>query len=131
MDTNVKERLVAFIEYKGLSKNKFETKCGLSRRYVSNISRSISPEMIKKISLTFPELDMGWILTGEGKMLKDGASDSAPQQPASLTLTGDAVQMFLDMSKTISRQEENIAKLTGMVDRLTGGVEAPKKIANG
>ena len=66
----VKDRLICFIEYKGLSKNKFEKICGMSTRYVSNISKSIQPEMVKKISLNFPELNTGWLLTGEGDMLK-------------------------------------------------------------
>ena len=69
MDSTVKERLIRFIEYKGLSKNKFEDMCGLSKRYVSNISVSIQPDKAKRISLKFPELNMGWVLSGEGEML--------------------------------------------------------------
>lgn len=78
MKGSVKERLISFIEYKHLSKNKFEELCGLSKRYVSNISQSIQPDKIKKISLVFPELNMGWLLTGEGEMLvKENRSKKA------------------------------------------------------
>lgn len=70
-----KDRLIRFIEHKGLSKNKFEKICGLSTSYVSNISQSIQPKMVQKISLNFPELNTGWLLTGEGEMIK-GGSDS-------------------------------------------------------
>lgn len=69
MDAGVKERLIQFIDFKGLSKNKFEELCGLSKRYVSNISVSIQPDKVKKISTTFPELNTGWLLTGNGRML--------------------------------------------------------------
>lgn len=69
MEEGVKKRLIQFIEFKRLSKNKFEELCGLSKRYVSNISVSIQPDKVKKISLTFPELNMGWLLTGEGRMI--------------------------------------------------------------
>lgn len=69
---SVKERLISFIRFKGLSKNKFEELCGLSKRYVSNISVSIQPDKIEKISLVFPELNTGWLLSGEGEMLKEG-----------------------------------------------------------
>lgn len=113
-----------FINYKGLSKNKFEMNCGLSTRYVSNISRSISPAVIKKISLIYPELNMGWVLTGEGEMLRDAINENHPQDK--ITLSGDAMKIFLNMSKTISQQEENISKLTDLVDRLTKE-EPPKK----
>lgn len=70
MESSVKERLICFIKYKGISKNKFEIDCGLSKRYVSNIRVSIQPNVIEKISLVFPELNMGWLLTGIGEMLK-------------------------------------------------------------
>ena len=70
MESAVKQRLIAFISYLGLSKNAFEIACGLSKRYVSNISVSISPSVIEKISLKFPQLNKSWLLTGEGEMLK-------------------------------------------------------------
>ena len=70
MESVVKQRLIAFISYLGLSKNAFEVACGLSKRYVSNISVSISPSVIEKISLKFPQLNKSWLLTGEGEMLK-------------------------------------------------------------
>ena len=127
MCKTVKERLVAFIEFKGLSKNKFETICGLSRRYVSNISKSIQPEMAEKISLKFPELNMGWILTGEGEMLKDNSSVEVP----GIFVPQELVRMFTNMSEAARIQEENIAKLTQIVDRLTGGAEEPKKESAG
>ena len=76
MGSDVKTRLIQFIEHKGISKNKFEQLCGLSTRYVSNISVSIQPDKIKKISLVFPELNTGWLLTGEGEMFrKDNATE--------------------------------------------------------
>lgn len=71
MKSAVKQRLIAFIQFLGMSKNAFENACGLSTRYVSNISSSISPEKLKMITLKFPELNAGWLLTGEGEMLKE------------------------------------------------------------
>ena len=79
MAGNVKERLISFIEYKGLSKNKFEQICGFSKRYVSNISVSLQPDKIERISLSFPDLNIGWLLTGEGEMIIPSTSVE-PQQ---------------------------------------------------
>lgn len=70
MKSTVKERLIAFINYLGMSKNAFENACGLSTRYVSNISASVSPGKLKQISLKFPELNVEWLLTGQGDMLR-------------------------------------------------------------
>lgn len=82
MATTVKDRVILFIEYKGISKNAFEKACGLSTRYVSNMRQSIQPDKIKKIALAFPELNTGWLLTGEGEMLKGEALP--PREPAQL-----------------------------------------------
>lgn len=70
METTVKQRLISFIEFLGISKNAFETACGLSTRYVSNITNSVTPQKLKQISLKFPELNTAWLLTGDGEMLK-------------------------------------------------------------
>lgn len=80
METTVKDRLILFIESKGISKNAFERACGLSTRYVSNMRQSIQPDKVKKIALIFPELNTGWLLTGEGEMLK-GKADELESQP--------------------------------------------------
>lgn len=81
MKSTVKERLIAFINYLGMSKNAFENACGLSTRYVSNISASVSPDKLKQISLKFPELNVEWLLTGQGDMLRKKLSTS--------TISGD------------------------------------------
>lgn len=114
MEPTVKDRLIAFIEHKGITKNKFETLCGLSKRYVSNISQSISPKVAKRISLTFPELNMGWVLTGEGEMLP------TEQKPSESGLaSGDVMKINLNLSETIKEQQSTIAALTEIVNRLT------------
>ena len=71
VDTGIKERLLQFIEYKGLSKHKFEITCGFASRYVSNIKKTISSRSLKVISSTYPELNIHWLETGEGQMLSE------------------------------------------------------------
>ena len=122
MVNTVQERLIAFIDYKGITKNKFETLCGLGKRYVSNISRSISPDVVKKISLTFPELNLGWVMTGEGDMLK---KSSEPAQET-ISIPVDILRLNLNLTETIRQQQETIQKLTDMLaDK--NGQQAPKK----
>lgn len=67
----VKERLKTFIKFKGFGQGKFESMCGLSNGYVNNIRQSILPDKLQKIALQFPDLNTGWLMTGEGEMLKN------------------------------------------------------------
>lgn len=87
MKSAVKERLIAFINYLGMSKNAFENACGLSTRYVSNISASVSPGKLKQISLKYPELNVEWLLTGQGDMLRE--TQSTPTISGDITVTGN------------------------------------------
>lgn len=116
MANSVKERLIAFIDYKGITKNKFETLCSLGKRYVSNISRSISPDVAERISLTFPDLNMGWVMTGEGEMLK-----TKPEKPAeTISIPIDVFRLNLNLTETIRQQQETIQMLTEMLNQRQG-----------
>ncbi len=67
---SVKERLKSFIDYKKISVRAFEAACGLSYGFVGNMRNSMQPDKIMKIVHCFPELNPGWVMTGEGDMLK-------------------------------------------------------------
>lgn len=69
METTVKQRLIAFIKFKGLSQSKFEKAVGLSNGFVNNISKSIGAEKLQRILSVFPDINQTWLLTGNGQML--------------------------------------------------------------
>lgn len=70
MENSVKERLILFIKEADLSVSKFERMCHLSNGYVNSIVNSISEKKIKCISEVFPNLNINWLLTGEGDMIQ-------------------------------------------------------------
>ena len=71
----IKDRILQFIDYKQITKNKFETECGLPVRYVSNIGKSIQSDVIEKIVLTFPDINLRWLVTGLGEMVMEEGKD--------------------------------------------------------
>lgn len=77
MQDTVKERLIKFIKYKGLSQKRFELSVGLPNGYVNNIVSSVTQGKLQKISLQYPELNKGWLLTGDGEMLNTSADDKS------------------------------------------------------
>lgn len=66
----VKERLLVYLKYKGLGQARFEKAVGLSNGYVNNIRRSIQPDKVDLITQAYPDLNPGWLLTGEGPMTR-------------------------------------------------------------
>ena len=77
MEDTVKQRLICFLKYKHLSQAKFESKIGLSNGYVNNIRKSLQPDKLQRIAQSFPELNITWLLTGEGEMLRTPTADTS------------------------------------------------------
>ena len=77
-----KNRLQAFIEsLSGVSYREFERKCGLAQGTITSIKvKGPSVEVLMKISSTFPDLDMNWLISGRGEMLlpEKRPEDAAP-----------------------------------------------------
>jgi SOS-response transcriptional repressor LexA len=67
----VKERIFLFIEYVGISKNKFEKMAGLSTGYLKNFKGSLGADKLEGILNAFPELNREWLLNGNGQMLAE------------------------------------------------------------
>lgn len=68
----IKNRLKRLAQTKGLSMRSFEEACGLGRGNISNMSQEggIGSDKLTKIIDAFPMVDLYWLLTGEGDMLK-------------------------------------------------------------
>ena len=69
-DTGIVERIIKFIDYKGITINKFETSSGLARGYLARLKGSVGSDKLNNICITFPELSIEWLITGKGEMLK-------------------------------------------------------------
>ena len=65
----MKERILQFIEYKKLSKNKFYKETGLSNGILDK-QGGISSDSLEKIYCVYPEINLDWLLTGKGEMFK-------------------------------------------------------------
>ncbi len=63
------ERIMQFIDYKGLSKLKFYNQVGLSNGFLDKV-KDIGASKIQKILGAYPEINPMWLITGVGEMLK-------------------------------------------------------------
>lgn len=109
MDSPVKERLRRYIAHSGLSERQFCLSIGVSTSFVANISKSIQPDKVNRISKQFPELNMGWVLTGEGEML---LSESCQENNDTEGAVIKAILLTLEM------QRESNRKLMEQMDRI-------------
>lgn len=113
----IKDRIMQFIELKGITRNKFETSCGLPVRYVSNIGKSIQSDAIKKIILTYPEINLHWLITGEGEILNqnDGIKVWVEKFRTNPNNSEDVVGLMSILSRFLKNQEDYHAIMKDMV----------------
>jgi len=68
-----KERFIEYLKIKGIGQTSFEESAGLSRGAISQKS-GFSANSIEKIAIACPDLNLDWLITGSGEMLKSEAS---------------------------------------------------------
>ena len=73
------ERLSEFIKYLNISVRRFEQSIsasdGMIRRAINN-NTDIQSKWIQNISDKYPELNLGWLVTGKGEMLRNIVNDN-------------------------------------------------------
>ena len=71
----IKSRITQYIEAtnEAASVRDFLLKAGLSASFISGLSRGIGRDAKEKIQKAYPSLNVGWLDTGEGDMLKSDA----------------------------------------------------------
>ena len=63
-----------FIKYAGLSARQFDLSIGASNGYILRMQKnnaSIGSDVIENIIKVYPQLNVVWLITGEGEMLKE------------------------------------------------------------
>lgn len=70
--SNIKERILYFLEYKKVTKSKFFEKIGMTYGNFTGKSKEtpLNSDAISNILLEFPEINIEWLITGEGEMVK-------------------------------------------------------------
>ena len=66
---SAKRNLLKYIEKKGITKTDFYKKTGLSNGFLDK-NNNISSQNIEIIIYNYPDLDLNWLITGAGEMLR-------------------------------------------------------------
>lgn len=131
---SIKERVSEYCNYKNIAISKFESLSGISNGYFNNIKKRPSDEKIEKIHRAFPDLNTGWLMTGEGEMLKNihqtangdgnmqvaGNGNTVTHSDTALT---KALDELAEQRKLVAKAQEQTSKAQEQIDRLIGLLE--------
>lgn len=113
----VKDRLIKFIGHLEIGQGKFEKLCRLSNGFVSNIKDGFSTPNLTKIALACPDLNLEWLITGKGSMLKNTEVVTLKDTPGA-----GAIPYYSDLP--VSAGEKGLAGLP-MQERPSGWIQIP------
>lgn len=109
MDLN--ERIYRYLEFKGITPREMEVRANLSNGAVSKMGNGTRRSTIDKISNAFPDLNIPWLLTGEGDMLIGDTpiTNNGTNQQVAQNVRGHVTQsVTTDLATTISELTEII-----------------------
>ncbi len=121
---SVKERLIAYLSKKRITKSSFAREVGVSNAFISSIRKSISPEVLQKIKEAFPDLNIEWLMTGEGNMILAESIEGNQ-----IAVAGrDAInnnnhpQTIEELVSIIKKDQEQRDRLIAIIEKLTGNI---------
>ena len=119
--SHIKEKILQYLDYKGISKYKFYQETGITNGILSQ-SNGLSEENTLKFLNYYRDISAEWLLRGEGSMLKNGIDPSEKSlentQIGADESDNKAIQTLKDI---IKEQACDIARLEMELERLKAG----------
>ena len=106
MNMSTKERLKKYVKSQGLTISAFEKAINVSNGYINSISKGIGGENLMAIIEKSPNLNINWLLTGEGEMFKRTEKGGISQ-----TISGDNNTMSGNDTYIGNNDKETIKEL--------------------
>lgn len=117
---SVKERIKEFAKSKKISIREFERLSGLNYGYVNAIRVSIQPDKLEGIASHFDDLNVEWLLTGEGEMLKKKNNSIVSEPTVSY---GEKESEGVTAISIIDRNSRSIEKMVEIADRNSRSIQ--------
>ena len=108
------ERLLQYIDYKGLNKRTFEVNNDLSNGYLGKqLSRNadLGEGILTRILDNCPDLSPEWLLTGKGEMIVNNDTKVESNEKPSEVADGWMGRYVSLLERTVEDLESKIAKL--------------------
>lgn len=118
-DSTTRERILAFIDYKGLNKRRFLVACGMSETYIDSMGEGgLGPKAQKAIATAYPELNIAWLITGQGTMLREDYDPTKVQENDRVQPTNAGRPKLNDVELSKEAYRQLIAEKDRLIEQL-------------
>lgn len=116
-----RERLYQFIDYIGYSMRSFEREIGVANGTIRHLRDNLSANVKNRVSAKFPQLNLTWLLTGNGEMLNsnNGSNGDSIHHNSAPVVTRGAHNVTIaadNKDKIITQLQSQIATLQSQID---------------
>lgn len=117
----IKQNILHFLDYKGITKYTFYKNTGITRGILDQ-DNGISEDNIAKFLAYFTEVNVEWLITGNGNMLSQEGARIAKKNNDKVGFTGctgcadkeriiKSLQTTIDAQQTTIHAQENLLKV--------------------
>lgn len=100
---DIRDRLTTYLSHKNLSVREFERSCNISNGVLGRLSQTTNPKTLKRIEDN-SDLNITWLMTGEGEMLNRATPASTPSEVIPLINIDSVGGVHSENSITLSEQ---------------------------
>lgn len=127
----MKERLLEYLKYRKIGQNSFEKSVGWSNGTIYNLTNGIRSDKLASMAKICPDLNLRWLLLGEGEMLNNEKRDLYSQETTELKK--DKERLIKDkeyLMEELSRVSKDNSKLISLLEVSQKKVAANAKCAD-
>jgi hypothetical protein len=107
------DRLNRYLESKKITAYAFEKACGVANGYFGKQSKgkgSVGSDILEKISMQYPDLNLIWLITGKGKMIVFPGKDKDSHEESGVELKEEE-SVYAARNKLITLLKEQLQLL--------------------
>lgn len=112
------DRLIKFRDFTGMSNSQFADQADIPRptlsQFLNGRNKRLSDELVAKLHIAYPELNVMWLLFGEGEMVDD-ANIKTSTTSQDLFSTVKIEQPVEKQSNELTAEEENVSMQNGPI----------------